>query len=66
MITRIKGLLTFDFFCNEQGGLTYIGDDKKIGLTSYDYGHLSPIASEYLANELLIPIVLKNENQALH
>ena len=55
-----KFINLIDFFCNQQGCLTYIGNDKKIGLTSYDYGHLTPIASEYLAKELLVPIILAN------
>lgn len=41
-------------FCNEQGCLTRIGDDRKTGITSFDWGHLLPIASDYLAKNLLI------------
>ena len=46
-----------DFFCNKMGCLTRIGADKKEGITSPDYGHLTPIASEYLAKNLLADIV---------
>ena len=42
-----------DFFCNESGCLTRIGDGKKTGITSWDFGHLTPIASDYLAKNLL-------------
>lgn len=43
-----------NFFCNKQGCLTYIGKDKKQGITTFDYGHLTPIASNKLAKELLV------------
>jgi len=44
-------------FCNEKGCLTYIGSDKKTGVTSWDEGHLTPIASDYLAKNLLVPLI---------
>lgn len=43
-----------DFFCNNDGCLTYIGGDKKQGITTWDYGHLTPIASDLLAKQLLV------------
>lgn len=43
-----------DVFCNEDGCLTYLGDDVKTGVTSWDYGHLTPIASEFLAEQYLV------------
>lgn len=46
-----------DFFCNAQGCLTYIGGDRKLGITSWDYGHLTPIASDLLAREMLAKAV---------
>ena len=46
-----------DFFCNSDGCLTYIGDDKKTGITAWDNGHLTHIASDYLAEQLLLPLV---------
>jgi len=49
------------FFCNAQGCLTYIGGDKKLGITSWDYGHLTPIASDLLARKVLAnEVVLGN------
>ena len=48
-----------DLFCNSEGCLTYLGEDKKHGLTSYDVGHLSPIASDYLAKNLLVNIIIE-------
>jgi hypothetical protein len=47
-----------NLFCNKDGCLTYIGDDKKTGITSSDRGHLTPIASDYLAKNLLVALVL--------
>ena len=44
--------------CNDSGCLTRIGNDKKTGITSFDHGHLTPIASDYLARDLLIKNIL--------
>ena len=44
-------------FCNSEGCLTYLGDDVKTGLTSMDDAHLLPIASEFLARQLLARMV---------
>ena len=41
-------------FCNADGCLTRIGDDRQTGITSWDYGHLTPVASDYLARHLLV------------
>lgn len=45
------------FFCDKKGCLTYLGDDRMTGLTSYDYGHLTPVASDYLAKNLLVNVI---------
>jgi peptidoglycan/LPS O-acetylase OafA/YrhL len=50
-----------DFFCNEKGCLTYLGDDRKTGITAWDSGHLTPIASDYLAERLLARAVAGGE-----
>lgn len=44
-------------FCNKDGCITYLGNDIKAGITSWDYGHLTPIASEYLARKLLVDLI---------
>ena len=44
-------------FCDATGCLTFLGDDRKTGITSADYGHLTPLASEYLAEKTLAQIV---------
>ena len=42
-------------FCNESGCLTRIGNDRLKNITTHDYGHLLPVASDYLASNLLVP-----------
>jgi hypothetical protein len=44
----------FNFFCDAKGCLTYLGDDRKTGLVSYDYSHLTPTSSDYLGKNLLV------------
>lgn len=41
-----------DLFCDQNGCLVYLGDDVKAGITTYDYGHFTPIASEYVAEKI--------------
>ncbi len=53
-----------DLFCKEGGCLTYLGNDSKTGITSGDYGHLTPLASEYLAEKSLARIVFDSPNGA--
>ena len=50
-----------DVFCDTDGCLTYLGDDRKLGLTSWDYGHLTPVASKHLAANLLAGLVTGRE-----
>lgn len=40
--------------CNQDGCLTYLGDDIRDSLTTWDYGHLTPAASRYVAKNLLV------------
>jgi peptidoglycan/LPS O-acetylase OafA/YrhL len=42
-----------DYFCNSQGCLTYLGPDRREGITSFDHGHLTPIASTAFARDVL-------------
>jgi hypothetical protein len=49
-----------DFFCNQEGCLTYIGEDRREGIVTFDYGHLTPNASVYVAEKLLAPEILKS------
>jgi peptidoglycan/LPS O-acetylase OafA/YrhL len=47
-----------DFFCNDRGCLTRIGNDRREGIISWDYGHLTPVASDFLGKNLLASAVL--------
>jgi hypothetical protein len=46
-----------DFFCNNDGCLTHYTQDVAASVTSWDYGHLAPIASYHLAKDFLAPFV---------
>ena len=48
------------FFCNKEGCLTYLNNNKKDGIVTFDYGHLTPVASTYLANNLLVPLIIND------
>ena len=48
-----------DHFCNSSGCLVYIGDNIEDGLTTWDYGHLSPMASAEFAKNVLAEEVLR-------
>jgi len=52
-----------DLLCNNEGCLTYIGSDKKEGLTSWDKSHLTPIASDYIAKNLLVRMIIETSDQ---
>ncbi len=52
-----------DFFCNQDGCLVYLGNDNKAGVTSSDRGHLTPIASNYLAENLLAKVVVEDDKK---
>ena len=43
--------------CNQAGCLTRIGDDKRLGITQFDYVHLTPSGSAFVAKEGLAKIV---------
>jgi peptidoglycan/LPS O-acetylase OafA/YrhL len=46
-------------FCNADGCLTYLGDNRRDGLITFDDAHLRPFASVYLAQKQLAPLILK-------
>ena len=39
-----------DYLCDKDGCLVYFGEDIKSGITTWDYGHLTPSTSEYIAD----------------
>ena len=51
-----------DYFCDKEGCLTHIGKDRKLGITSFDYGHLTPIASDAFARDVLVPAIMKQKD----
>ena len=50
-----------DNLCNSNGCAVFLGDDKKLGITSWDQGHITPIASQKLAKEVLVPEIMRAE-----
>jgi peptidoglycan/LPS O-acetylase OafA/YrhL len=46
-------------FCNSEGCLAYLGDNRREGLITSDTVHLRPFASVWLAHEQLAPLILK-------
>jgi peptidoglycan/LPS O-acetylase OafA/YrhL len=51
-----------DTFCNTDGCLVFIGNDERNGITTYDWGHLSPAASDYLAKSLLVHLIADDQS----
>lgn len=52
-------LSAISVLCNQEGCLTYLGDDRKTGLVTFDYGHLTPLASVYFSKNALGPLIVK-------
>ena len=50
---------TIGLFCNTDGCLTRLGGDSQRDATSWDYGHLTALASEYLASKILAPEIIR-------
>ncbi len=44
-----------DALCTKDGCETYVGNDDREGLTTFDYGHLSLVASTYVADGAIGP-----------
>jgi peptidoglycan/LPS O-acetylase OafA/YrhL len=44
-----------DLLCNNLGCLTYLGNDYASSLVTWDYGHLTLTASEYVARNAIAP-----------
>lgn len=58
--TRLLYVSLVDVFCSVEGCMTFIGDDRKNGITTWDYGHLTPVASDYLSRSVLARAVAGN------
>jgi hypothetical protein len=46
-----------DFFCNDDGCMTYLGNDRREGLYTFDRGHFRPFFSLYLFKNKLATII---------
>ncbi|OWQ49063.1 hypothetical protein CDL60_04125 [Roseateles noduli] len=53
-------------FCKDASCQIYIGDDLKAGITSWDHGHLTPIASEKFARDALAPQIVGDGLRPIH
>jgi peptidoglycan/LPS O-acetylase OafA/YrhL len=49
-----KFISMIDYFCNQDGCDVYYGDSIKTGITSWDYGHLTPLASYKFSTDILV------------
>ncbi len=52
-------LSAINVFCDQDGCLTYLGDDRKTGLITFDYGHLTSKASVFFSEQSLGPLIIK-------
>ena len=54
---RLTYISLVDRLCNEEGCLTYIDGNPKEGLITYDYGHFTLPASEYVVRDCIAPVL---------
>jgi peptidoglycan/LPS O-acetylase OafA/YrhL len=47
-----------DLLCDEQGCLTYVGNDPESDLIVFDYGHLTPAGAQYVTSNALAPLLI--------
>jgi peptidoglycan/LPS O-acetylase OafA/YrhL len=52
-----------DYFCNADGCQIYLGDNVTAGITSPDYGHLTPTASNAFAKNILVNSIINNKQK---
>jgi len=60
---NLRYISLIDYFCDESGCQTFIGEDRVKGITSWDYGHLTPVASDGVARDHLVPQILGAEQR---
>jgi peptidoglycan/LPS O-acetylase OafA/YrhL len=58
LTTGIAYVDLIDLFCNADGCLVYLGNNPVSGMTYFDSHHLSPVASDYLAKNSLVKVIL--------
>lgn len=56
----VKYISLIDYLCGPKGCRVYFGDDVREGITTFDYGHLTPIASFHFARDVLGKEILKS------
>jgi hypothetical protein len=59
-IAGFEYISALDVFCNSEGCITYLGEDPKTGLVTFDYGHLTSEASGFFAKAALVPAIVKD------
>jgi peptidoglycan/LPS O-acetylase OafA/YrhL len=57
-----KYISLIDGFCDKDACLSYLNGSKKFGIVTYDYGHLTPIASEFFSKTTLSNIIIGDIN----
>lgn len=50
---------TIDSLCTSEGCLSYLGDDVKKGLITFDYGHFNAATSLFVVRDKLAPVMMK-------
>ncbi len=54
----VRFVSIIDDLCSAEGCDVYLGDGVRAGITSWDYGHLTPTASDQLAKDELVRAVV--------
>ena len=60
-IDDAKFVDVIDLFCNRDGCMVYLGEFPGLGITSFDTNHLTPRSSQFLAENLLVPLVISRK-----
>jgi peptidoglycan/LPS O-acetylase OafA/YrhL len=51
-----------DTFCSNDGCLAFLNQNRESGIVTYDYGHLTALASDFFSKKTLATIVIHNIN----
>ena len=57
-LPHVNYVSLIDYFCGKKGCLVYYGDDVAEGVTTWDFGHLTPIASYQFSKDVLAKMVV--------
>ncbi len=61
--SKVKYIPVLDIFCNKQGCISYLGNNKREGLVTFDASHLTPRGSIFIAKRLLKSLILEEFKQ---